>query len=84
MSQRLLGCDADTNTPAPRRSKPPQSAKRPTTLGDCEVGRVVTVRMVVTGDGSDGWRFVRPIHADGHEGAPLHLPGEWPLTPEGE
>lgn len=75
---------ADAPRGTPRRSKPPQPAKRPTTLGECEVGRIVTVRMVVTGNGSDGWRFVRPIHADGSEGAPLHLPGEWPLTTEGE
>jgi hypothetical protein len=36
---------------------------------------------VVTGNGSDGWRFVRPVFANGTEGEPLHLPGEWPVQP---
>lgn len=80
MSQQARDHAANVSRGTPRRSKSTQPAKRPTTLGECEVGRVVTVRMVVTGNGSDGWRFVRPVYADGHEGEPLHLPGEWPLA----
>lgn len=67
----------------PRRSKPTQPAKRPTTLGELDVGRVALIRVQVTGNIS-GDKFCRAIADDGTSSEPRTLPAEWPLVQERE
>lgn len=82
MSTRLLGCagiDAAVTRGAPAKRKPTRNPQR---LGDCDTGRIVTLRLIVTGHGDDS-TFVRALDADGRESSPRHLPDEWPIC-EGE
>lgn len=74
---KQLSCasgDVETSArPVPSRRK---TSAKPRTLGDCDVGRVVTLRVVVTGQG-DRAMFCRAIDSDGRESEPCHLPADW-------
>lgn len=81
MSQQARDHAANVSRGAPRRSKPTQPAKRPTTLGELDIGRVALIRVQVTGVIS-GDPFVRAIADDGSSSEPRTLPAEWPLVQE--
>lgn len=83
MSQQARDHASATSSRPTRRSKPPQPAKRPTTLGELEVGRVALIRVQVTGNIS-GDKFCRAIADDGTSSEPRTLPAEWPLVQERE
>lgn len=81
MSQQARDHATATSSRPTRRSKPTQPAKRPTTLGELEVGRVAMVRVQVTADLA-GDKFCRAIADDGTSGEPRCLPMDWPLVQE--
>lgn len=71
------------HAPAPEEARAiKRPRRRAQCIGETEVGRVYTIRIVVTGRGEQAM-FCRAIDADGRESEPRHLPNDWPVQEEG-